>query len=120
MEAVVVASGTATLEAALAEVPMVVVYRTSLLTYLAAKAVIRVPHVAMVNVIAGNEVVPEYVQYRATPPRIARDMVELLRNDQRRATMREELRKVREQLGPSGATDRAAQAILEELRTCPS
>ncbi|MBI4353901.1 MAG: lipid-A-disaccharide synthase [Candidatus Omnitrophica bacterium] len=120
MEAAVVASGTATLEAALAEVPMVVVYRTSLLTYLAAKAVIRVPHVAMVNVIAGSEVVPEYVQYRATPPRIAREMVELLRSDQRRDVMRRELREVREALGPPGAVERTAQAILEELQISPS
>ncbi len=115
MEAAIVASGTATLEVALREVPMAVVYRTSWPTYLAAKSVVRVPHIAMVNVMAGKTVVPEYLQYRARPRSIAEDIVGLLRDDQRRATMRMELRKVRAQLGSPGAVDRAARAILAEL-----
>ncbi len=115
MEAAIVASGTATLEAALREVPMAVVYRTSLPTYLAAKSVVRVPHIAMVNVIAGKTVVPEYLQYRARPRSIAEDIVGLLRDDRRRETMRMELRKVKEALGPPGAVERTARAILEML-----
>ena len=115
MEVALIASGTATLEAALMEVPMVVVYRTSWPTYLAARAVIRVPHIAMVNVIAGKEVVPEYVQHRARPARIAQEIVGLLRQAQHREAMRQELRKVREALGPQGAVERTARAILSEL-----
>ena len=115
MEAAAIASGTATLEAALMEVPMVVVYRTSWPTYLAARAVVRVPHIAMVNVIAGKEVVPEYLQHRARPSRIAQEIVGLLRQAQRREAMRQDLRKVREALGPPGAVERAARAILQEL-----
>ena len=94
---------------------MVVVYRTSWPTYLAAKAVLRVPHIAMVNLIAGQPVVTECVQRRATPERIGRALVDLLRSPQRQATMRAQLRAIREQLGAGGAVERAARTVLEEL-----
>ena len=81
------ASGTATLEAALLQVLMVVIYRASWPTYLAARAVMRVPHIAMVNVVTQKAVVPEFVQHRATPKRIADATVELLRNDERATAM---------------------------------
>ena len=116
MDSAIVTSGTATLEAALREVPMVVVYRTSLPTYLAARAVVRVPHIAMVNLIAGKTIVPECVQHRATSHRIARELVALLRSHERREAMREALRRVVEQLGLPGAVERTARAVLEELR----
>lgn len=115
LDAAAVASGTATLETALAEVPMVVVYRTSWPTYLAARAVLRVPSIALVNVVAGRAVVPELVQHRATPTRVALELLALLRDDARCARMQDALRQVRAQLGPSGAIDRAAQAVLAEL-----
>jgi lipid-A-disaccharide synthase len=117
MDAAIVASGTATLEAALLGVPMAVVYRTSLATFLAAKTVLRVPNIAMVNVIAGRTVVPEFVQFRAQPPRIAEAIVELLRSPERRAQMRVALEEVRQQLGPPGAVERAARAVLAELQS---
>ena len=119
MDAAIVASGTATVEAALFEVPMVVVYRTSWPTYLAAKAVLRVSYIAMVNLIAGQLVVPEFVQHQATPERIGSALVELLRNPQRKATMRAQLRAIREQLGAGGAVERAARVVMEELRRSP-
>ncbi len=115
MDGAIVASGTATLEAALFEVPMAVVYRTSLLTYLMAKPLVRVPHIAMVNLLAGETVVPEFLQYRARPARIARDVVALLRSDEQRARMRQGLRLVKERLGPPGAVERAARAVLDML-----
>lgn len=115
MDAAIVASGSATLEGALFGVPMAVVYRTSWPTYLAARSVIRVPHIAMVNLIAGEEVVPELIQHRATPARIARAAVRLLRDADHRAAVKEGLGKVRERLGPPGAIDRAARIVLEEL-----
>lgn len=115
MEAAVVSSGTATLETALCGVPMVVVYRTSWPTYLAARAVVRIPHIAMVNVLAGRAVVPELIQHRATPGRIAREVIGLLRGDERAEGMRRELRQAVQALGPPGAVARAAVAILEEL-----
>lgn len=118
LDGALIASGTATLEAALFEVPMVVVYRTSWPTYLAARCVVRVEHIAMANLIAGRAVVPECVQHRASPARIARELVAVLRSPERRAAMQEALRKVKAELGPPGSVDRAAKAVLEELRTC--
>jgi lipid-A-disaccharide synthase len=115
MEAAIVASGTATLEAALCEVPMVVVYRTSWPTYLAARAVVRIPHIAMVNVVADRAIVPEFVQHRCSPRRVAAAIVELLRSDERRAAMQQALREVKTRLGPSGAVERAAGVVLEAL-----
>ena len=115
MDAAIVASGTATLETALLDVPMAVVYRTSWPTYLAARAVVRVPHIALVNVIAGGAVVPEFVQAKATPSRIGRAVVDLLREEPRREAMRRGFQKVREQLGAPGAVERAARAVLSEV-----
>ena len=116
MEAAIVASGTATLDSTLCEVPMVVVYRTSWPTYLAARAVLRIPHIAMVNVVADRQIVPECIQHRAEPKRIARIMVELLRSDDQREVMKEGLREVKDRLGPPGAVERAAAVVLEFLK----
>ena len=117
LDAAVVASGTATLETALMGVPMAVIYRTSWPTYAVARLVLRIPHIALVNVIAGWPVVPEFVQHQAQPKRIASAIIELLRSEERRATMREALqRKVTERLGGPGAIDRAADAVLASLR----
>jgi lipid-A-disaccharide synthase len=115
MEAAVVASGTATLEAALSGIPMVVVYRASWPTYWAARAVIRIPHIALVNVVAGRRLVPELVQRQATARRVADAAIALLRDESRGVTIREGLREVRERLGEPGAVDRAAEAVLGML-----
>ena len=116
MEAAIVASGTATLEAALCGVPMAVIYRTSWPTYLAARLVVRIPHIAMVNVVAERAVVPEFVQHRATPTRVAQAMVALLRDEERCEAMQAGLREVKQRLGPPGAVERAASVVLETLR----
>jgi lipid-A-disaccharide synthase len=116
MDGAMVASGTATVETALFGVPMVVVYRTSWPTYLAAKSVVRVSRIAMVNLIAGEDVVPEFIQHRATPNRIAKALVGLLQSHERKAAMRAKLQAVKERLGPPGAVDRAAKAVLEFLK----
>ena len=117
LDAAVVASGTATLETALMGVPMAVIYRTSWPTYAAARLVLRIPHIALVNVIAGEQIVPEFVQHRARPERIARAIVELLRSDERRAQMKDALqRQVKDRLGEPGAVERAADAVLQSLK----
>jgi lipid-A-disaccharide synthase len=116
MEAAIIASGTATLDAALCEVPMAVVYRSSWLTYLAAKAVIRIPHIALVNVVAQRRLVPEFIQQRAQPKRIAAAVTELLRNQERTNAMKAGLREVRAKLGPPGAVERAADVVREILQ----
>jgi len=116
MDAAIVASGTATLETALAGVPMAVVYRTSWPTYWGARTVLRVPHIAIVNVLAKTALVLEFVQHHARPAQIAREIVELLRNATRRDAMRAGFQHMKEQLGPPGAVERAARAVVEELR----
>ena len=116
MEGAMVTSGTATLEAAVCGVPMAVVYRTSWPTYLVARSVVRLRRIAMVNIVAEREVVPEFIQHGAEPKRIAAAVIELLRNDARRRTMEEGLREVKTRLGEPGAVERAASAVLDFLK----
>jgi len=116
MDAAIVASGTATLQTALAGVPMAVMYRTSWPTYVVSRMVLRVPHIAMVNVVAGREAVPEFVQRRANPKRIAETVVGLLRDERRAARMRTDLAEVAVKLGPPGAVERTADAVLAALQ----
>jgi len=111
-ELVLVASGTATLEAACLETPMVVVYRLSLLSWLIARALIRVPDIALANLVAGRRVVPELVQYEATPRNLARAAGALLRSEARRTEIRVSLKGVRGRLGTPGASTRVADLAL--------
>ncbi len=115
MDAALVCSGTATLETALARVPMAVVYRTSWPTYLAAKGVLRIPNIALVNIVAEKPIVPEFVQQQANPKALAQAMITLLRDTNIRQEMILSFEKVRRRLGPPGAIERAAEAILKEL-----
>ena len=115
-DAAAVASGTATLEAALSGVPMVVVYRASWPTYAMAKAVVRVPDIGLVNVVAGRRVVPELVQQQATPERLASELIGMLRDGERAQAIKAGLSEVAAKLGPPGAVDRAAAAVLEALQ----
>jgi lipid-A-disaccharide synthase len=107
-------SGTATLENALLGVPMVVVYKMSWLTYRIARAIIRVKHIAMANIIAGKALAPELIQKDATPDKIAGEAVRLLEDPRKYAGLREELAGLRVKLGDKGAASRAAAAILKE------
>lgn len=109
----VVASGTATVEAALLEAPMVVVYRLAPLTYLLGRRLVKVPHFAMANLIAERRLVPEVIQRELTPERVAAEVEALLDDQRRRESMREGLAEVRRRLGGSGASARAAEAVLE-------
>ena len=114
-DVILVASGTATLEAAILGVPMVVVYRTSWPSYSVARRVVRVPHIALPNLIAGRPVVPELIQRAASPERIAREVLAILGDRKRREEMREELQVVREKLGSPGASRRAAELLVGML-----
>ena len=111
-----VASGTVTVQAAFHECPMVVVYRLSPLTYRLGRPFVRVSTFAMANLVAGSRVVPELIQDDFTPERVAAEALDILTNGARAARMREDLRKVRLRLGTPGASDRAAQAVLEVAR----
>jgi lipid-A-disaccharide synthase len=109
----VTASGTATVQCALHERPMVVVYRLSPLTYLLGKPFVNVDTYAMPNLIAGQRVVPELIQDDFTPQRVADATIAFLSDRALHARTRESLRRVREQLGAPGASARAAEAILD-------
>ncbi len=109
----ITASGTATVQCALHERPMVVVYRLSPLTYRLGRPFVKVDTYAMPNLIAGRRIVPELIQDDFTPARVAAQTVALLTDRPLRARTREALRRVREQLGSSGASGRAADAVLE-------
>jgi lipid-A-disaccharide synthase len=111
----IVSSGTATVEAALMNAPMIVVYRLAPLTAGIARLLVRTPMFAMVNLIAGKLVVPELVQKDFTPARLASEAIRLLNSPNARAEMREGLAEVREKLGPPGAVERAADLIAEML-----
>ena len=120
----VVASGTATVEAALIGNPFVVVYRVSPLTYAIAQRTVKVPHVAMVNLIAGKRVVPELIQNDFTAANIVQHMKRLLPDGAARESMMEELAAIRNVLnarprGPTdesrGAVERVAEIALEEM-----
>lgn len=107
----IVSSGTATVEAALLGVPMVVVYRVAPSTAWIVRRLVHTRFFAMVNVLAGREVVPELIQDAFTPERVVREAERLLQSVEARETMRREFAMVREKLGPPGAIDRAAAII---------
>jgi lipid-A-disaccharide synthase len=116
-DASVVSSGTATVEAALLDAPMVVVYRVTPLTAILAKPLVRTKFFSMVNLVAGREVVPELIQEDFTPEKVAAQTLCLLRDASATAVMRAGLAEVRRKLGPPGAVERAAEAIYALLTT---
>jgi lipid-A-disaccharide synthase len=111
----IVSSGTATVEAALLDAPMIVVYRLAPLTAAIARWLVRTPRFAMVNLIAGKQIVPELVQKDFSPARLASEALRLLDSPEARAEMRRGLAEVREKLGPPGAVERAADLIAGML-----
>ncbi|MGQ9662184.1 MAG: lipid-A-disaccharide synthase [Kiritimatiellia bacterium] len=113
--AALVASGTATLEASLLLCPIVVVYRLSTLSYLLGKLLVKVPHIALVNIVAGKEVCPELIQNAASPTALCHHLEVLLRDGPERERMLQELRSVNAALGEGGAEQRAAEIVLEEI-----
>ncbi len=111
----VVASGTATVEAALIGNPFVVVYRVSALTYEVARRVVKVPFVAMVNLVAGREVVPELIQNEFTAANVAARLRPLLHDEQARSSMQADLRHVSSLL-KTGRTENTQTAIDQVAR----
>lgn len=114
-----VASGTATLDAAMAGLPFVAVYRMQPLSFLIARWLVRVDHIALPNLVAGGRLVPELVQDACTPGAVAEALRGLLDDPERAESMRRGLAGIRERLAGDGAFARAAGAVLEEAERKP-
>jgi lipid-A-disaccharide synthase len=114
-EVALVKSGTATLEVALKECPFCIVYRTGLISYLIARSVIKLRHVGLANIVAGKQLVPEFLQYEMNVENLYDFCIRMLECDDEREKMIISLRQVRTKLGTPGAADRAAELILREL-----
>lgn len=112
----IVASGTATLETAMLGTPLVIIYTTTVLNYILYRFVATIDFIGLVNIIAGRQVAPELLQYNATPDKISQSVVEILSDEKRLKSMKEELRVVKSSLGTGGAGRRAAEAVVKLLR----
>ena len=112
----IVTSGTATLETALAEVPMVVIYKASKISYEIGRRVVKLPFFSLVNLIAEKELVPELLQDETVPENIVRQMRLILDNRPCYSQTVKELKQLKSRLGEPGAPQRAAAAIIETMR----
>ena len=111
----IVASGTATLETAMLAIPMIVVYRVSSPSFWIGKRVIKVPHISLVNLVAGSGIVPELIQNDVTSERISIEARSLLESGRRRENMIKELIRIRHALGNGGASERTASIALDMI-----
>ncbi len=115
LDAAICSSGTATLENALLGIPMVVAYKLSWPTYFLARAIIRVPYIAMANILAGKELVPELIQGQAEPEPLSRALAGLMEDPRRYAALKKELAGLRTLLGRPRVSERAADALIREI-----
>jgi len=111
----IVASGSATLEAAYFRMPFALIYKVAWPTYFAGRLLVKVKYLGMPNVLADKQVVPEFIQHRAKSPDLAKTILRLLDDPMKREQMISEFDKIAAQLGESGASERAATAILSEI-----
>jgi lipid-A-disaccharide synthase len=114
-ELLITASGTATLEGAILGKPMIIIYRVSLPSYWVGRALIRVDHIGLVNLVAEKEIVPELIQKDAHPQRIADEALRILRDPILSRKMSESMGEVRQKLGEPGAAQRAALIVCSML-----
>jgi lipid-A-disaccharide synthase len=112
----IVASGSATLEAAYFGMPFVLIYKVAWPTYVAARLVVNVDFLGMPNLLAGKEVVPEFIQHEAKPDAIVNAVRSLMEDSPARDRMISDFEVTISKLGGTGASERAAQTILEELK----
>ena len=112
----IVASGSATLETAILEKPMIITYKVSPLTGIFFLIFVRIPYIGLVNIVAGKKIMPELLQYSATSKNISGAAIDILSHPERFSQMTDELRKVKKILGPPGASERAADSIARFLR----
>ena len=112
----IVASGSATLEAAYFGMPFVLIYKVAWPTYVAARLVVNVDFLGMPNLLAGKEVVPEFIQHEAKPDAIVKDVRLLMEDSPARDRMISDFDTIISKLGGTGASERAAQAVFDELK----
>ena len=115
-DAAIVTSGTATLETGWFGTPMAVVYRTSMLTYLIGRMLVRVPYIGLVNIVAGRKVVPEFVQGAMTPEALRNEVGRMLSDQAYAQSIRQGLSVIRKNLGGPGASERVARDVLELVK----
>ena len=114
-DTIITASGTATLEIALMQVPLIVIYKIAPLSYAIMSRLIKVDHIALCNIVAEKRIAPELIQNDATPTKISTAALTLLQDETKRAMMCTQLATVRTRLGDSGASERVAQLTLKLL-----
>jgi lipid-A-disaccharide synthase len=114
-DVIITASGTATLEIALMGIPMAIVYRVSPLTYVIGKLLVRVEHIGLVNIVAGSEIVREFLQQEAKPKAVAREIERILTDSDYNSRMRAALAQTREKLGGKGGSANIARLALKML-----
>lgn len=112
-DAAIAASGTATLETALMNLPTILVYKVAQLTYMIANMVLNIPYVGLPNIVAQKEVIPELLQKEANPKRIAMEMTKLIEDKNYYMNMKNEMAQIKEKLGAPGAVARVAQLVAE-------
>jgi len=112
-DGLLITSGTATLEAALCGTPMIIVYRTSAVTYQIARALTRIEHVGLPNIIAGEEIVPEFIQHQFQAEVVASRLMPFIFDKAVNQAKRQQLQRVREKMGQPGAAQKAAQIALD-------
>jgi lipid-A-disaccharide synthase len=116
----VISSGTATVEALLLQTPMVVVYRVATPSWWIGKALVRTAHYSMVNLLADRALVPELIQSDFTPTRVATEVERLLSDPAARQRIQQELGEIKQRLGPPGAIERAARAVVATVGCSPT
>jgi lipid-A-disaccharide synthase len=109
----IVASGTATLEATIFETPMIIVYKVSPITFLFAKLFVKIPYIGLANILAKEKIVPEIIQKKLLGEEIAKEIEKVIKNTEIMEKMRENLGRIKTMLGSSGASKRAAELALK-------
>lgn len=114
-DAIITASGTATLEVGMMQTPMAIAYRVNPITFAIMHRMITIPDIGLVNIVAGKRIVEEFIQKQADPMAIAQEITHILNDDDYRKNMIEELKQVKEKMGDGGASENVAQLIKEML-----
>lgn len=112
---VLVCSGTATLETAILEKPHLIIYKMSLLNYMLYKPQIKIPYIGMTNIVRGQLIAPEFIQFKANPKNIAKSALEIINSPEKIAQIKQNLAQIKSSLGEPGASIRAACIILENI-----